>query len=260
MTHDSTSTVLVAGATGRTGREILRELTDETAATAATDASVRVRAMTRSAANRDSLLAAGADEVVVGDLLDQAAARAAVENCDAALFAAGLTLTTGLLRPGRVVDGTGVRNLVEAAVDAGVRRFVLQSTIGAGDSRRGMPLWARAVVLRWTVREKNRAERALVESGLEYAIVRPGWLTDEPATNDVLVTESGGTTTGSIPRADVARLLVAALDAPATTNRTFEVVAGADAENVDPRRLVAAEWAGDTTTPVERDAGRAGGV
>ncbi|WP_121743239.1 SDR family oxidoreductase [Natronorubrum halophilum] len=233
MNHPHTSTVLVAGATGRTGSELLRKLDDT---------SLHVRAMTRSAANHESLVTNGADEVMVGDLLDPAAARVAVENCDAVLFAAGSNLATGLLRPGRVVDGTGVINLVEAATAEGVRTFVLQSTIGVGDSRPGMPLWARSVVLRWTVREKARAERALRESGLEHVVFRPGWLTDESATHDVLIAEGGGNMTGSIPRADVARLMVAALFTPTVANRSLEVVAKDDVANANPRSLITVEW------------------
>jgi uncharacterized protein YbjT (DUF2867 family) len=71
---------------------------------------------------------------------------------------------------------------------------------------------------------KDDAERRLRESGLRYTILRPGGLTNDSATNDVAVGEGGVTVTGRIPRADVARLVVAALDTPASENRTFEVV------------------------------------
>jgi uncharacterized protein YbjT (DUF2867 family) len=245
MSEEYPSKVLVAGASGRTGREILHELAER---------SVSVRAMTRSAANHESLVANGADEVVVGDLLNPEDARSAIEGCDAVLFAAGSSLTTGLTRPSRVVDGDGVLNLIEAAVDEGVRTFVLQSSIGVGDSRRGMPLWARLVVLRWAVREKERAEQALRESGLDYVIVRPGWMNDDPATGDVLVAEGSKRMTGSIPRADVARLMIASLYAPDARNRTFEVVARTDAKAVTAPSLVDSSWvrqAGSPETPSE---------
>lgn len=221
---DREATVLVAGATGRTGREVLREL--ERA-----PASVRVRAVTRRESARESLRDRGVDEVVVGDLLDAADARAAVAGCDAVVCVVGSTLATGLVRPWRVVDGTGVVTLVDAAVDAGVRGFVLQSTIGVGDSRGGLPWWARWGLLRWTVRAKARAERALGASRLSAVIVRPGRLTDGPATNDLLVTEGGGVNAAAgVPRADVARLLVAALWAPDAVGRTVEVVARGSAD------------------------------
>lgn len=238
MRQEYPSKVLVAGASGRTGREILHELGER---------SVSVRAMTRSADNHESLVAHGADEVVVGDLLNPEDARSAIEGCDAVLFAAGSSLTTGLTRPSRVVDGDGVLNLIEAAVAEGVGTFVLQSSIGVGDSRQGMPLWARLVVLRWAVREKERAEQALLESGLDYVIVRPGWMNDDPATGDVLIAEGSKMMTGSIPRADVARLMVASLYAPEVINRTFEVVARIDAKAVAPPSLIDSSWVRQTS-------------
>jgi uncharacterized protein YbjT (DUF2867 family) len=245
MRQEYPSKVLVAGASGRTGREILRELDER---------SVSVRAMTRSADNHESLVAHGADEVVVGDLLNPEDARSAIDGCDAVLFAAGSSLTTGLTRPSRVVDGDGVLNLIEAAVDEGVGTFVLQSSIGVGDSRQGMPLWARLVVLRWAVREKARAEQALLESGLDYVIVRPGWMNDDPATGDVLVAEGSKKMTGSIPRADVARLMVASLFAPDVINRTFEVVARTDAKAVASPSLVDSSWV-QQNSPAETSSG-----
>jgi len=139
MEQRTPSKVLVAGASGRTGREVLSELAGR---------SVDVRAMTRSADNRESLVADGADEVVVGDLLNPTDVQNAVKGCDAVLCAAGSSLTTGLTRPSRRVDGDGVVNLVEAAAREGVHTFVLQSSIGVGTSRLGMPLWARSVMLR----------------------------------------------------------------------------------------------------------------
>jgi len=233
MEQRTPSKVLVAGASGRTGREILSELAGR---------SVDVRAMTRSADNRESLVADGADEVAVGDLLNPTDVRNALEGCDAVLCAAGSSLTTGLTRPGRRVDGDGVANLVDAAAREGVHTFVLQSSIGVGTSRLGMPLWARSLMLRWAVKEKAQAERALRESGLGYVIFRPGWMNDDPATGDVLVAEGSEKMTGSIPRADVARLMVAALYTPEAIDRTFEVVARTDAEKVAPPTLVDIEW------------------
>lgn len=246
MTRQTPSTVLVTGASGRTGRELLAVL-DETP--------IHVRALTRSAAKTEALVSAGADDVVIGDLREARAARRAVDGCDAVLFAAGSSLATGLLRPGGVVDGDGVVALVDAAVDGDVRRFVLQSTIGVGASRRGMPRWARWFVLRWAVREKARAERALRDSGLDHVTLRPGWLTDDPATNDVLLAEGGGPMTGSVPRADVARLMVAALVTPDATNRTFEVVARESARRTGASDLVDVDWNAEPVTAVQESGG-----
>jgi uncharacterized protein YbjT (DUF2867 family) len=71
---------------------------------------------------------------------------------------------------------------------------------------------------------KAAADAALVASGLDYTIVRPGALTDEPAAERVTVAPE--LPRGSIPRADVARVLLAALTAPHTIGRAFDLVGG----------------------------------
>ncbi|MFC7046815.1 SDR family oxidoreductase [Halobacteriaceae archaeon GCM10025711] len=205
--------VLVAGASGGTGREILLALDD---------LDVTVVGHTTSPEKRTSLTALGADEVVVADLLDRGDAGDVVEGCDAILSTVGTNAALGFL-VGDLVDGTGTINLGRAAQEAGVDRFVMESAIGVGDSRNAMALPVR-VVLRRPLAAKDRAERFLRRTDLGYTILRPGRLTNDPATGDVVVGERGGTVSGSVPRADVARLMVAALYTPEARNRTFEVV------------------------------------
>jgi len=215
--------VLVAGASGRTGREALDLLLD---------AGIRVRALTSSPEKVETLELQGADEVVVGDLLDPDDARRAVEGAgdgddtvDAVCCTVGDSPSVRSVRA-TLVDGEGVANLVAAARAAGVDRFALVSSLGVGDSREAVPAPLRAFFDLFGILEaKERGEDALRESGLTYTILRPGGLGSGPATGDVLVGEGGETVSGSIPRADVARLLVAALFTPDAENRTFEVVA-----------------------------------
>ena len=206
--------ILVAGASGGTGRELLAVLreTDHT-----------VVALTSSSDKSETLDVMGADEVVVGDLMRPTDARRAVADCDAVLCAVGSSPRPSMLWTD-LVDGVGVNNLVDAARAAGVSRFVLESSIGVGSSKPGAPGWFRRV-LGPVLDAKHDAEGHLRDSGLSYTIFRPGRLTDDPATGDVVVGEGGPTVSGSIPRADVARLMVAALDTPAAENRVFEVVA-----------------------------------
>lgn len=213
--------VLVAGATGATGGRIL-DVLGETG--------LQVRALTTSADQRDALLAAGADEVVVGDLLEPAAAARAVgireagdgDPVDAVLCAVGSTVTEVFLAD-RLVDGPGVVNLARAAVDAGVERFVFQSAIGVGDSRPRPPLLYKLPIAR-PLEAKARAEEALRAMDVAHTVVRPGVLTNGPRREDLLVAEGGDTVFGLVSRADVARLMVSALATPAAAGRTFEVV------------------------------------
>lgn len=205
-------TVLVAGASGRTGRELLNLLrTTE----------LSVRAMTRDPEKVGRLARLGADEVIVGDLLHLADANRAVAGVDAVLCAVGTKPGLGALT-GEFVDGQGVINLVDAARGPGVERFVFESSLGVGDAKAGLPLPARLLVGP-ILRAKGEAEEHLRESGLTYTILRPGMLTDDPPTGEVVVGEGGDSVSGRIPRADVARLMIAAPFTPDAGNRTFEI-------------------------------------
>jgi uncharacterized protein YbjT (DUF2867 family) len=75
------------------------------------------------------------------------------------------------------------------------------------------------------LRAKAAADEALADSGLEFTIVRPGGLTDDPGTGLIEAAESLGRR-GQIPRDDVAATLLAVLDEPATVGRTFEILSG----------------------------------
>jgi uncharacterized protein YbjT (DUF2867 family) len=103
-------------------------------------------------------------------------------------------------------------------MDAGVRRYVMVSAISAG--RPGE--WSEP--MRPYYEAKAEADRRLEESGLDYTIVRPGSLTDDPGTGRVTV----GTELpyGDVPRDDVAAVLLAVLVTPASIGKTFELVSG----------------------------------
>ncbi|RBI61619.1 3-beta hydroxysteroid dehydrogenase [halophilic archaeon] len=229
--------ILLAGASGGTGTEILDLLAD---------AEFAVRALTHTPEKAHALRSRGADEVVVGDLLESGDAARAVAGCDVVLSAVGTRSPVRML-VGDLVDGTGVENLVDAAVAADVDRFVFESAIGVGDSRGQMPAAFRLLIWR-VLAAKNRAEAALRTSRLSHTVVRPGMLTNDPATGDVLVGEGGATVSGSIPRADVARLMVAAPFTPESENRTFEVVSR-DGLRGTARGLVDVDW----QSPVEEE-------
>jgi uncharacterized protein YbjT (DUF2867 family) len=147
------------------------------------------------------------------------------------------------------VDGEGVRNLVTAAVAADCEAFVLESSIGVGDSAGMLPAAFRLPIAP-ILRAKNEAEAELRTSGVRHTILRAGAMTDDPATGDVLVGEGGATVSGSIPRADVARLMVAAPFTPESENRTFEVVSR-DGLRGTARGLVDLDWQLPTEAAIE---------
>jgi uncharacterized protein YbjT (DUF2867 family) len=109
--------------------------------------------------------------------------------------------------------------LIDAAKATGVHRYVMISAMGAAD-----PPAEGGDVFGVYLRAKAEADRALADSGLAYTIVRPGHLTDEPPTGLVHIGEH--LDRGDIPRADVAAVLAAVLEARNTIGETFDLVSG----------------------------------
>ena len=214
MEPDAVETVLVAGASGGTGRAILR-LAGPRVPT--------VRALTRDENKRRQLLNAGADEVVVDDLLQPRALDAAVRDVDVVLSAVGSSVRD-VRSGGPFVDGDGVQALLESAVDAAVDAFVMESAIGVGDDSASPLASVFDLAIGPIQRAKSETEAALRSAGVEHTILRPGILTSGPRTDRVTVAEPGAKLWGAVSRADVARIMLAAPVTPAATDRTFEVV------------------------------------
>ena len=144
---------------------------------------------------------------------------AAFSGSDAVVFTAGAGAGSGIERK-RSVDYGGSVKSAQAATLAGVRRFVQVSAWGvdAPPASDAEPVW------RAYVEAKRDADAELRASGLDWTILRPGGLTFEEGTG--LVTLGDSVPQGRIPREDVARLIAACLDEPATIGRTWEVVSG----------------------------------
>ncbi|KAA1397197.1 SDR family oxidoreductase [Aeromicrobium ginsengisoli] len=154
--------------------------------------------------------------------IEQDSAQAFAEaftGADAVVFAAGGG-PDGNIERKRTVDLGGSIKSIEGALAAGVSRFVQVSAIGVDQ-----PLDAGAGDV-WTayVEAKRDADIALRDSDLDWTIIRPGGLTDDPPTGLVELAET--VERGQVPRADVAAVIVAALDEPATINRQWELVSG----------------------------------
>lgn len=157
-------------------------------------------------------------EPVLCDLEGEDDLAAAVSGADAVVFAAGAGAGSGAERKWTVDHGAAVK-LIEAAKAEGVRRYLMVSAMGAAD-----PTAEGGDVFGEYLRAKAKADEDLAASGLEYTIVRPGGLTDEPPTGLVRVGER--LERGEIPRADVAAVLLACLESRHTIDRSFDLVAG----------------------------------
>lgn len=144
---------------------------------------------------------------------------AALEGCEAVVFAAGGG-PDGNIERKRSVDLGGSLMSIEAAGEVGIRRFVQVSAIGVDEplADDASPVWAAYV------EAKRDADAALRDSGLDWTILRPGRLTDDPGTGRVAL--GAEVKRSDIPRADVAEVIAAVLDEPAAVGHQWNLGAG----------------------------------
>lgn len=203
-----TDGVLIFGASRGTGLEAARLLAARGEA---------VTAFVRPSSDVSALKALPV-RLVTGDTLDPSDVAAA--------FAAGpfraVVNTIGGRRGEPRPDHLGVKITTEAAVAAGVRRYLLVTAIGCGESRGAVG--PRVLeFLGAVLDEKTLGENALRASGLDWTILRPGGMTHDPASGTAIKTEDQ-TVMGVINRADLARLVVECLDDPGTIGRIYHTV------------------------------------
>jgi len=203
--------VLVAGATGGCGRLVVRRLNDLCIAT---------QVLTRDARRAASL---GPVEVVEGNALSPEDCRRAIEGCQAVICTLG---DRWVPRDGRIVDGDGVINLVKAAELAGVQRFILVSSGGAGDS--WVPFFVRWLFwllrVRPILQEKGRSEAYLRSARLQWTILRPGFLTNFRMRAEPVLLPVTGRAPGLTTRQAVADAAVRCLQSANAIDQVFTVV------------------------------------
>src|SRR5882757_7330527 len=158
------------------------------------------------------LEAAGAEALVV-DLENASVAEVAqhVRGADAVVFAAGAGPGSGAARK-ETVDRDAAILLADAALDAGVSRYVMVSAMGAdaeSPDDAGDPVFVAYLRAKGAADDNIRAREAL-----DSTIVRPGHLTNDPGTGRVTIADDHGH--GNIPREDVAAVLLQVLDTPGT--------------------------------------------
>jgi len=202
--------VLVAGANGKTARSLVRMLVEE---------DHKVRGLVRKEEQLSEVEQDGAEPVLV-DLEEEVegAVGRAVEGCDAIVFAAGAGPGSGAARK-ETMDYGGAVKLIEAAERHGVKRYLMLSAMGAADPESG------SEEMRPYLSAKARADERLQSSGLDYTIIRPGSLTNEPGTGRITAAPSLGHR-GEISREDVAAIFAATLEAENTFGKSFEALSG----------------------------------
>jgi uncharacterized protein YbjT (DUF2867 family) len=200
---------LVAGATGGVGQQIVSKLLKH---------NEHVRALVRDYNKARALLGENL-ELIEGDARSIDAAQTAVNGVQVVICALGSRPGTDNNTPEQV-DYEGVNNLVVAARNAGVERFILVSSLAV--TKPDHPLNQYGRVLDW----KLKGEDALRASGIPYTIVRPGGLTNDPGSMTALQFDQGDRISGRVTRADVAEVVIQALKRDTARNATFEVIGG----------------------------------
>ncbi|MDX1652189.1 MAG: SDR family oxidoreductase [Brumimicrobium sp.] len=198
--------VLIAGANGNTGREIVNVLKDH--------ADYKPVAMIRKSDQKSYFEKQGVETVLAdleGDLSH------AVENIDRVIFAAGSGSDTSDQKT-IDVDQKGAISLMEECENKNIRKFVMLSAMGTDNP-------SEMSSISHYLKAKKKADDHLKESGLSFSIVKPGKLTFASGSNTIQAEEKLDEK-GSISREDVAQVLVQCLSDDIAQNKSFEVLEG----------------------------------
>ncbi len=206
--------VVIAGGHGKIGLRLARLLGER---------EEHAIALVRSAEQEADVVALGAHPVIfdleAGSAQDLATVLA---GADAVVFAAGAGPGSGADRKDTVDRGAAVL-LAQACELAGVRRYVMVSSMGADTGAAGLPAGADEVFAAY-LDAKKAADDDLRARDLDWTILRPGALTMASGTGEVRLAEKTGR--GEVPREDVAAVLLALLDEPRTAGLTLELIGG----------------------------------
>jgi len=188
--------LLIFGSTGSIGRELVKQALEQ---------GHTVTAFARDPAKFD--IKHTNLQVVQGDVMEPASVERAVQGHEAVLCSLGAG------RKG-TVRSDGTRNIISAMEKVGVRRFICQSTLGAGDSRGNLNIFWKYIMfgllLRPMYADHVRQENYVRQCRLDWTIVRPGAFTDGNRTGDYLhgFPATDKSTKLKISRADVADFML----------------------------------------------------
>lgn len=204
-----TGSVIIFGGTRGTGFQVARLLRKRGDA---------VTVLVRESSNASELEAIGAT-IVRGNALDRTAVDAAFAS---GKFRAAVNTLGGkrgeLPRP----DIEGTRQISTGAQRAGVNRVLMVTAIGAGDSKSAVAPYV-LEVLGEVLEMKTQAEIILQDSGLDYTILRPGGMTNNPASGTAIKTEDHNCM-GVINREDLAALVVECIDDDAASGKIYHTI------------------------------------
>jgi putative NADH-flavin reductase len=203
--------IAVFGATGGTGRQIVEQALAQGHAVVAL-----VRSLEKLPLTNDHLT------LIQGDVLDRAAVDRTVAGADAVFVSLGNTPNN----PAMVVS-EGTKVVMAAMQAAGVKRLIVISSLGVGDSKDQIPLFFKLIVgtvLRKAFQDKEAQEQLVKSSGLDWTIIRPSGLTDGPPTG-VYRAGTDPVEGRQISRADVAAFALAELGSGQYLHKTPAITA-----------------------------------
>ena len=226
--------ILVTGATGKTGSLVLKKLRQKLEQYTALG-------FARSSEKAQEMFDSTAD-FYFGDIRDRATLDKAVAGCDALVI---LTSASPKMKappqPGErpeffyepdsmpeAIDYQGQKNQIDAAIETGVKHIVLVGSMGGTNENHPLNMMGDGKILIW----KRKAEQYLIDSGIDYTIIRAGGLQDKPGgvrellvgKDDELLNNPPNDIPTSIPRADVAEVVVRALSESNARNKAFDLM------------------------------------
>ncbi|MEI6651328.1 MAG: SDR family oxidoreductase [Chlorobiaceae bacterium] len=210
-----TGTVLVAGATGRTGEWVVKRLQSH---------HIDYHLFVRSGAKALELFGPEIiDKLTIGTIEHPEEIKAALCHADAVICAVGGNVTDPASPPPSAIDRDGVKRLAKLAKEHGVKHFILISSLSV--TKADHPLNKYGQVLTMKLEGENEVRRLYSEPGYSYTILRPGGLLDGPPLMHSMIFDTGDRIeTGVIQRSDVAEAAVLSLFIPEAHNLTFELI------------------------------------
>ena len=225
--------VLVTGATGRTGSIVFQKLQNRE--------EWEVVGFARSRDKVEQIFGA-TEDFIIGDITNKSQIASAIKGCDALVILTS-AIPKMITPPSEgkppqfaydpegmpeQVDYQGQVNQIDAAKQAGVKHIVLVGSMGGTNPNHILNRMGNGNILVW----KRKAEQYLIDSGIDYTIIRAGGLIDEPGgkrellvgKDDALSINPPDGIPNSIPREDVANVVVNALKESDARNKAFDVI------------------------------------
>ncbi len=215
-------TVLVVGATGRTGLWVVQRLQSH---------NIKYHLFVRSAAKTIELFGSEiCDKLTVGSVENPEEIKAALSHADAVICTIGGKVTDPEAPPPSAIDRDGVKRVATLAKERGIKKFILVSSLAVTKPEHPMNKYGQVLTMK--LEGENEVRALYSEAGYSFTILRPGGLIDGPPLMHNLIFDTGDKiATGIIDRSDVAEAAVISLFTPEAHNLTFELIQSDAAPN-----------------------------